>query len=55
MKQIYVNKHKIRAFGSSFGISMTQPLNSMDLKVGDMVEVSVDDNKIMTIKKVDKK
>jgi hypothetical protein len=49
---LYVKKHTIRLFGSSHGVMLTEPFSIMELCRGDEVMVEVNENKIMTIKKV---
>lgn len=49
---LYSKEHRINIFGSSHGIILTYPLSKMEIKTGDFVKVEVDDNKVMTIKKV---
>lgn len=51
---LYTKEHRINLFGTSHGIVLTYPLSKMEINVGDFVKVEVDDNKVMTIKKVER-
>ena len=49
---VYTKKWKARLTGTSLGITLTYPLQSIGVNVGDNVMVIVNDDNTITIKKV---
>ena len=49
---LYVKQHRVTLLGASHGIYLTEPLRVMGMCVGDHVKVEINDDKVMTIKKV---
>jgi antitoxin component of MazEF toxin-antitoxin module len=43
----YYKLHKIRWWGGSYGIALTEPLNLLKTEIGDKVAVTVKENKII--------